>query len=192
MSGHEPTRPAPIKIRLVERQQLGHVSGLYLSEHGPDSVDLRVWIDGGGIDDVHEEVGGPDNFQGGVERIHELVGQLPDEADCVRAKDGLTSWQLEAPCPGIERGKETVLDEDLGIGEEIEQRGLASICVADERYGPKCPTLAPAALSTACCLQIPELDLELANSSHDPPSVHLELGLAWASGADPTCLLRQR
>ena len=131
---HQPSRLAAVEVGLVERQQLGHLTGPDLGQDGSHRFDLGLRIGGRGVDDVHEQVGGADDLQGGVEGVDELMGQLAHETDRVRAQHGLAAGQIETPSAGVEGGEEPVLDEHPGVGEHVEQRRLAGVRVADERH----------------------------------------------------------
>ena len=56
-----------------------------------------------------------------LERLHEGVGQVGDEAHRIAEQDLLPTRQLDGPGGGVEGGKELVLYEDAGSGEGIEQ-----------------------------------------------------------------------
>ena len=72
-------------------------------------------------------------------------GSLRDEADGVGEQHGLAAGQLEPPGGGVEGGEEPVLDEHAGVGEPVEQGGLAGVRVADDG-----DALGPAAAWPAC------------------------------------------
>ena len=74
-------------------------------------------------------------FERRVERPHELVGELADKTDGVRAQHGLSSWKLELGVCVDPGSQELIADKDVGIGERVEQRRLAAVRVTDERDG---------------------------------------------------------
>ena len=108
-------------VGLVEHHQLGHPVGADLGQHGAHGVDLAVGVGGAGVDDVHQQVGLGDHLEGGLERLHQLVGQLADEADRVGHEHGLAAGQVEPAGGGVERGEEAVLHQHAGVGEAVEE-----------------------------------------------------------------------
>jgi len=50
------TRRLAPHVGLVECQELRHVAGADLVEHGPDRFDLGLRIGAGAVDDVNQEV----------------------------------------------------------------------------------------------------------------------------------------
>ena len=140
---------------------------------------------------MHEEVRGPDDFQGRVKRVHELMGQLAHEADGVGAQHRLATGQIQTSRPRIESREELVLDEHARVCEHIEEGGLAGVGVADERHRPESSALSSLALGPARRLEIAKLDLELSDAAHDPTPIDLELSLTRAPRPDPTGLLGQ-
>ena len=91
--------------------------------------------------------------------------------------------------PRVERRKEPIADKNVGVGECVEQRRLAAVCVADERDGAFRAAPAGAALRRARLFQRFELYFQRTDTPHDPPPVDLELGFAGAAGANPAGLL---
>ncbi len=103
----------------------------------------------------------------------------------------LAAGQLEATGDGIEGGEEPVLGQDAGIGERVEERGLAGVGVADDGDA------GVGALASAFGLVLThrrhggELGLELVHPADQAPPIDLELGLAGSTGADAAALLTQ-
>src|SRR6516165_9018315 len=80
----------------------------------------------------------------------------------------------------------------MGVGERVQERRLAGVRVADQadrRDGASVTRLALRRPRLGDALQVL---LELRDSPLDPPTVDLQLGLTWSSGADATALLAQR
>ena len=70
-------------VGLVDDDDLGYVVGADLAQHLADGGDLRLGVGVGAVDDVQDQVGVGDLLQRRAERLDELVGQVPDEADGV-------------------------------------------------------------------------------------------------------------
>ena len=70
-------------IGLVEHDQLGHVAGADVGQHGADGADLTDRVGIGRVDHVHQQVGLGRLLQRRGERLDQVVRQVPDEADGV-------------------------------------------------------------------------------------------------------------
>ena len=81
---------------------------------------------------MDDEVGQANRVERRTERLDELVGQLAHEADGVGHQHRLAAGQRELARPRVEGDEEAVLDQDVGVGQAVEQRGLAGVGVADE------------------------------------------------------------
>jgi len=75
-----------------------------------------TWI---GVGDQHL-------LEGGLEGLHEPVGQAPDEADRVGEEQLLVARQDKLAGRGVEGREELVLGEDLRSGERVQERGLSA------------------------------------------------------------------
>ena len=182
------------EIGLVEDDELGQLGRPDLPQHPPDSRHLPLRVGGGGVDDVDEQVGLGDDVQGGLERLDQLVGQLPDEADGVADQHGLPAGQRQAAGGRIERGEEAVLDPHVGRREAVEQRGLAGVRVADDGHPGEAGTHAGLPLDLTMPAHVRQLALEAVDAAHDAAAVDLQLRLARAAagGADAAGLLAER
>ena len=153
-----------------------------------------IWAFGvraGAVDHVDEQVRLGDHLQGRAKRLHQLVGQLAHEPDRVRQQHRLPAGQRQAPGPRVEGGEQPVLDQHAGVGQPVEQGGLAGVGVADQRHGGQAAAPAGLALQAALLGQAAQVALEAAHAPHQAPAVDLELGLAGAPGADAARLLGQ-
>ena len=70
---------------LLTTMSSGAVATADLGEHVADRRDLGLGVGGGAVDDVHEQVGLGGDLERRLERLDQLVGQLPHEADRVGA-----------------------------------------------------------------------------------------------------------
>ena len=97
------------QVDLVERQQAWRIAGADLLEHVLDRPHHlhQFVLRGGRIRDVHDQVGQPRLLQGGAERVHELVGQLADEADRIGDQERAPA-DADRPGRRIERVEQAV------------------------------------------------------------------------------------
>src|SRR5690606_27806452 len=94
-------------------------------------------------------------------------------------------------------GEEAVLDVDVGIGEPVEQAGLAGVGVTHEGDVGRPAAVAGLALGVAVAGHLTQVGLQLVDPAQDPAPVDLELGLTGATAsaeaaAGATGLLGQR
>ncbi len=122
------------EVGLVDGEQLRHAGSLDLGEDGPHGVDLALGVGRAGVDDMDEVVGRGGDLQRALERLDEAVGQPADESDGVREEHGLTTGQGQPPGGRVEGGEETVLGEDTGVSERVEQGRLSHVRVADDGH----------------------------------------------------------
>lgn len=117
------------------------------------------------------------------------MGEAADEADGVRDEDVLGVVELEAAGGGVECGEELVFGEDVGVGELVEQGGLAGVCVSNNGYGGDGFAEAFGALDVAVLDDFLELLLHDRDAFADHAGVGLELGFALAAGAGAAAAL---
>jgi hypothetical protein len=120
------------------------------------------------------------------------MGQLSHEPHGVGHQDRLAAGQLQTSGGGVERREETVLDQHTGVGEAIEQRGLARVGVPDDHHVAEQRTASGLALGVAHVGDAAQLLLELVDAPDQSTTVDLELGLARPASADAGTLLRHR
>ena len=133
---------------------------------------------------MQQHVGVLQLLQRGLEGLDQVGGQLADEADGVGEQDFLRLVQLKAARGGVQRVEQSVVGLDVAPGQEVQQRALARVGVADDGHDGHGVALAPAALDAAHLAHLLQLLLELLDAAADVPAVGLELGLAGAAGAD--------
>jgi len=131
----------------------------------------------GTIHDMHYEVGLTDLLEGRPERLHELVRQMPDEAD--RVGEGVDPT-LCRPRPAggrVERGEERILDQYPRTGKPVQDGGLASVGIAGDRNARHAVPPANRALGVPYGPHVGDLTLEPGDPSPDPAPIGLDLGL---------------
>ena len=101
-------------VGLVQDQQRGMVFEPELGEDFDDGLHLAFGLGARGVHDVEQQVGLTGFLESGLERGHQGVRQVANEADRVRQQR--LSAALEPPLAGarIERGEKLVLDQHAG------------------------------------------------------------------------------
>ena len=141
----------------------------------------------GRVDDLDQDVGPVDLFEGRPEGVDQLVRQLVDEADGVGDDRRLAVAELDLAPGRIERGEQLVLGlGHLGPDERVEQRRLAGVRVADDADGRPQPPVTAAGRGLALLADLLDPLLHLRDARPDDPAVGLELALARAPGTDAT------
>ena len=141
---------------------------------------------------MDQQVGVDHHVEGGLECLDQLVGQLAYEADRVAQEHRLATGQLEPSRGGIQGGEESVLHQDLGVRQVVQQRRLSCVRVAHDGHRQVAGLLAGLGLGGAVLADPTEVGLEAGDPTHEPSSVHLQLGLAGAPGTDAAGLLAER
>ena len=118
------------------------------------------------------------------------MGQLGHESHRVGDQDGLTTREGQLTGPRVKGLEEAIGSRNSRIGEFVEQRRLSGIGVAHKRHLSTTTPLTLCPLEGARLVDPSEVCFEPVHSSNKTSSIHLELGLAWASRADATRLLR--
>ena len=117
--------------------------------------------------------------------------QFPDKSDRVGEQKRLLIGEIDFAGRGVERGKEGVLDEDIGSRESAQQGGFSSIGVADDggiRHGGP---LAILALIGAVASHLHEIPLEPVDLPANFALILFELAFTLALRSDAAPLLAQ-
>jgi hypothetical protein len=164
-------------VGFVHDQELGDVPGADLLEDEPDGVDLGLGFGSRAVDHMEEELRLSDLVEGGTEGLDQLVRKLADESDGVGDENGLTPRESQAAGPGIEGREGSALDQDTGIGQAVEQGGLAGVGVAHQGHRAVTAPDTGATLGPTGGRDLAEVDLESGHAAEEAAAVHLELGL---------------
>ena len=133
---------------------------------------------------MHQQIGVDDLLQGGSERLDQLGRQVPDEPHGVGQNHRPAVVELSAPRGGFQCGEQRIFHQDPGAGEGVEQAGLASIGIADDRDRGHVAVQTTAALGVADLFHVLNLAAQLRHPLADPATVGLDLGLAGPTGTN--------
>src|SRR5450631_4249279 len=144
------------------------------------------------VDGEHRGLVATHLIERGREGFDQLVRQRLDEPHGVGDDDPPSAGQSQQPGGGVERGEEKIVREDGGVGEAVEQRGLAGVGVAHQRAGGQWHRRARCASRGALPLDLSEALAQAAQLLVDEAAVDLDLLLTHAAthaaGADATAL----
>src|SRR5438132_1158677 len=101
------------------------------------------------VDNMNEQIGFAYFFERGLERLDQRVGKFSQEPHCIGEKDALFVRQNKAARGRIKRRKKSIFGNDIRAGEQIQQRGLASIRITNHRGDRPLMSFAPFALDRA-------------------------------------------
>ena len=108
------------------------VTDLELAQDALDRLDVLLHGGMARVHDVHDDVGVLQLLESRPERSHELMGQLPDEADRI-GEDERARPLLDEASGRIERDEQLIGCREACAREPVEQRRLAGVGIADER-----------------------------------------------------------
>src|SRR5690606_711987 len=120
------------QIDLVVDLQHRQCAGANLVQHQVHLFDMGCAFGIGGVDHMQQQVGLAGFLQGGAERLDQLVRQMTNEAHRVGHDDRPDVVQLDPPQGRIKGGKQLVGGIYRRLGEGIEQRGFASVGIANQ------------------------------------------------------------
>src|SRR6266851_1827989 len=144
-----------------------------------------------GVGHVDKEVGVVQFLERRPERRDERRRQLVHEADGVGEQDRATAVHRHAARRRVERRERLVRDEDVRAREQVEQRGLADVGVADERGEEETLAAPRAAAALALRLHLSQTRLEVEEPALDDAAIGLEERLTRAARSDATTEPRQ-
>src|SRR5664280_234675 len=166
-------------VGLVVREEDAPLLDAEARDHLLGDGPLLRGLRGRRVHDVDEKVRVLHLGERGLERRHERVRELAEEADGVGEHDRAPAHAVEPRVPRVERREEAVLGELLRGGEAVEERRFPRVRVADERN--RRDPLEPFPPHIALRLDRLELFLEPRDARPHAPTVQLDLPLARAA-----------
>ena len=103
------------------------------TDHGVHCLDLFQRERVGAIHNVQHHVGGQDFLQSGTERLHQLRGQVADEAHRVAEHHRSTVREARATRRRIQGGEQGILNQHTRTRQCVNQGGLARVRVSRNR-----------------------------------------------------------
>jgi len=140
---------------------------------------------------MEEQVGKRQLLQGGLEGLHQVVGQLADKSHRVGQEHRAGVGDLQGPGGGVQGVEQAVVGGNGRPGELVEQGGLARVGVAHNGHHRHLVLDAPLPLGGPHPADLLQLGLQLGNFPVDVPPVAFQLSLAGAAGADGALLALQ-
>jgi len=170
------------EIDLVQRYYNRQAASADLFQYLLDGLDLAMDVGMRGIADVDQQIGLGDLLQRSAESGDQDRGEPLHKADGIGEQDFLSARQPYAPRRGIERREQPVLRLAVQtVGEPVEQRRLASIGVADQRYDGRTSVRASIAVALALLAHQFQILLQMIPLPTQHAAVDLDLLLTFAA-----------
>ena len=145
---------------------------------------LRV----GNVHHMHHNVAVAHLIEGGLERIHQVVGQFADKTHGV----GEQEWQIlnhHLTHGGVEGGKKFVFGKHIALAQQVHKRGFTHVGIAHEGDTSEFATVF--ALNHLLLVPVGKFLLEQRNFGLDDTAVGLNLGFTRTTHTDTTTLTLQ-
>ncbi len=128
-------------------------------------------------------------LQGGLEGLHQAVGEVPDEAHGVRGQEAAARGVEDAAGRGVQGGEELVLRQGVGVRDRVEEAGLPGVRVAHHRRPGQARPLPAPPLDRALHPDLLEVLLDVPDPCLDLAPVQLQGLFAGSLGAVASALL---
>ena len=184
----DPRRKAGAQVDLVAYHKLRNLLRADFAEHGPHLFSPLSPPRAGRVNDVDKQLRRHGFLECRLEGLDQLVGQMADEADRVRQNRLAETRQADPPQPRIEGGEQLIGGVAFGAGQAVEQRGLAGVGVAHQRYRWQFRPPAGIAAEFAAAVNPAEAFADRLDALADHALVELKLLLAGAAQADAALL----
>ena len=126
-----------VGVDFIEHQQHRFVSAAtHIPQGLVDHSYLLLKIRMRDVDHMHQYIGFPHFVEGGFERIHQVRRQFADESYRV----GQQEWQIidyDLAYSSIECGEKFIFRKHIAFAQQVHQRGLTDICIADKSHACK-------------------------------------------------------
>ena len=119
-------------VSLVHDVYLGYALTAQLIQKTCRYLSLFLYLRRGKVLHIEYDIRSRRFFKCGLERLYQIMWQTPDKSDRVNEHDASAVGELYGTGGDIKCSKELVFGENACIGESVQQRGLAHICVADD------------------------------------------------------------
>ena len=172
------------EVALVEDVQRRHIGGAHFLQHPPHGLDVPIALRAGRVDDVQHQVRLGHLFERRAKRRDERVRQPIDESDGVGHQQLPLVRQAHLPHQRIQRDEQRVRRFGRLLRQQIEQRRLAGVGVADERDERHRGLLAPGARMPPPLPDRVDLLRDGVDLLANPPAIGLELRFAGTTRAD--------
>ena len=187
-SSQDVTRAVEL-INFVEDHQSRLSFRANFFQNSIDRLNLFFGLWMAGINDVDEEIGLNNFFQGCFESFHETVWEFADKPDRIGEQHILVGWQPKSSRGWIKSGKQFIFGEDTRAGERIEQGGLSGVGIAND--GGQSPMIALPGITLSETL--PADDFQVSRNPGDPvldaTTIGFQLRFAFTTAHANTALL---
>ena len=175
-------------VDLIEDVDAGSLLGTQLHNQLLHYLSLLPPLRVGSVDDVEQQIGVRQLLQGGLESLHQMVGQLADEAYRIAEEHCAGIGDLQGTGGGVQCIEEPVVGGNVRTGQLVEQGGLTGVGVAHNGHHRYLVLLPAGTLGGTHPAHLIQLLPQLLDFSADVPPVGLQLGLTRTAGTDSALL----
>ena len=172
------------QVALVKDVHRRHIGGADFLQHAPDGLDMTIALGAGHVDDVQHQVRLGHLLERRAKRRDERVRQPFDEPDRVRQEQPPLVRQAHLPHQRIERHEQRIRRFRRLLRQQVEQRRLAGVRVADERDERHRGLLPPRARVAPPLANRVDLFGDRVDPLTNTPAVGFEFRFAGSAGAD--------
>ena len=137
---------------------------------------------------MKQQVGVLQLLQSGVEGVHQMVGQLGDEAYGIRQDYIQIVGNRQLPGGGVQGVEKPVVGRNACPGELIQQGGFSGIGIAHNGHHRDGVFHSPLTLDTPNLANLFQLPFQTVDPLPDMAAVRFQLGFAGSPGADAAAL----
>ena len=180
------------QVALVVDVHARHLGGLDLGQHAAHGGHVPLAFGAGGVDHVQHQIRLGDFFERRAKGRDQRVRQPIDEANGVGHQQFASIGQAHPPHERIQRHKQRVGGFGSLAGQQIEERRLAGVGVADQRHRRHRLLLPPLAQLRAPASHFVDGLADVVNAGADPAPVGFKFGFTGPARADTAAQPRQR
>ena len=136
------------------------------------------------VNDMEQHIRLHHLLQSGLEGRHQLVGQALDKAYRIRQNSLLLMGQIQLTGSRVKGREKLILGVNIGIGQSVQQGGLAGVGVTNEAHRGHAGLGAACAMQGAHIFNLADALLNKGNAVTDTAAVHLQLRFAGTTGTD--------
>ena len=136
------------------------------------------------VADIENEVGFHGFFQGGFERLDEMMGQAADKSHRVHQHDVSAGGQGERPRCRVECGEQHIFRQHARVGQRIEQRGFSRVGIAHNGDRHNAVPSAAFPITAALSGDFGKFFFQIVDFSADMTAIGFEFGFTRTARAD--------
>ena len=159
------------------------VAAAQLCQQGFRHVQMNPGFRAGRVAHVEDNVRFRCLFQGGAERLHQMMGQTAHQSHRVNEHDRFSPRQLQRPGGGVQCGEKPVFRQHAGLCQQVHQGAFSRVGIAHQRHGNDAILFPAAAHLFPPFFHLFQLFPQSGNPAADVAAVAFQLGFTGSAGA---------